>query len=132
MSKKSNQKNEVLEQNLQSQDETSKPKNETEFLNEEETLNEEQSQENEVLNNKEQDEKEENADKEQKVLKDIQCIDIASFEYIGKEPFNHRGFSGKIYTFKQGDIILIPNDERANYLNYKKTLFKSVNLNDLE
>lgn len=89
-------------------------------------------QENEVLNNKEQDEKEENADKKQKVLKDIQCIDIASFEYIGKEPFNYRGFSGKIYTFKQGDIILIPNDERANYLSYKKTLFKSVNLNDLE
>lgn len=100
---------------------------------------ENQSAENkEILNQNSQVKKEQVSEEPKKTeeqtnnARDIHCIDLQSFEYIGNDDYNFKARSGKTFIIKKGDIVLIPSDERANYLSYKKTLFKAFDLRTLE
>lgn len=51
-------------------------------------------------------------------------IDCVFLRYIGKKPFSLCSEKGKKYTFKEGDLICLKDDDLSRALIYKKTLFE--------
>ena len=50
----------------------------------------------------------------------------AEFEYIGKDPYTLRLTSGHTYNIKRGQHFIVSRGNLANFLKFKKTLFKLV------
>ena len=50
----------------------------------------------------------------------------AEFEYIGKDPYTLRLTSGHTYNIKRGQHFIVSLGNLANFLKFKKTLFKLV------
>ncbi|KAA6228180.1 hypothetical protein FMM54_01135 [Campylobacter sp. LR185c] len=61
----------------------------------------------------------------------FKLINLRAFKYIGKKDFIIIDDKGIKTTIKTNEIILLNDDERADYYAFKKALFSEVNINNL-